>query len=84
MLQRLEIYQLIGRALSRRLPNTDEAEIGRDSNKLYFRMRSQVFAVTVEEREQLKRVRDPEAAAKDFMGALPYPWPRDDAAPDDV
>lgn len=59
-------------ALESALPEDGSAELAMDNNKLYLRMDTQVFAVTVEDEEQLGAS---ERAAHEFMASNPsWPW----------
>lgn len=74
---RNEIYNHLGDALQSALPEEGSAELGMDHNKLFLRMGGQVFAISVEEKEQFAKASDPEKEARRFMTTLPYwPWQR--------
>lgn len=72
-----DIYNHIGDALQDALPEDGSAELGMDHNKLFLRMGGQVFAISVEEKQQFKTVKDPHKTAREFMATLPFwPWQR--------
>lgn len=74
MATRNDVYNHIGEALQDRLPEDGSAEIGMDHNKLFLRMGGQVFAISVEEKQQFRNVKEPIEAARNFMATLPF-WP---------
>jgi len=71
---RNDVYNHLGDALANALPEDGSAEIGMDHNKLFLRMGGQVFAITVEEKQQFRSADNPTAAAQNFMATLPF-WP---------
>ncbi|MDV6228790.1 hypothetical protein R2G56_21085 [Nitratireductor aquimarinus] len=78
MTTRNDVYNHIGDALQNTLPEDGSAEIGMDHNKLFLRMGSQVFAISVEEKQQFRKAEDPERQARNFMSTLPFwPWQSD-------
>ncbi|MBB3458970.1 hypothetical protein FHT86_007299 [Rhizobium sp. BK313] len=74
MTTRNDVYNHLGEALHSALPEDGSAEIGMDPNKLFLRMGGQVFAITVEEKQQFAKTEDPVRAAMNFMTTLPYPF----------
>ncbi|MBB3289159.1 MULTISPECIES: hypothetical protein [unclassified Rhizobium] len=74
MTTRNEIYNHIAEALTDRMPESGETGIGMEHNKLFLRMGGQLFAITVEEKQQFRNIADPIRAAKNFMTTLPYPF----------
>lgn len=77
MTTRNDVYNHIGEALQDHLPEDGSADIGMDHNKLFLRMGGQVFAISVEEKQQFKSTPNPVEAARNFMATLPYwPWRR--------
>ncbi len=74
MITKNDVYNHLGDALQNALPEDGSAELGMDHNKLFLRMGGQVFAISVEEKQQFWAVEDPVRAAKNFMTTLPYPF----------
>ncbi len=73
-----DVYNHLGDALQNSLPEDGSAELGMDHNKLFLRMGGQVFAISVEEKQQFRAADDPEARARQFMSTLPFwPWQRE-------
>jgi hypothetical protein len=70
-----EVYDRLAVGLRDHLSQDESTEIGRNHNTLFLRIGGQIFTIVVEERRWLHNVPDPLTAAKDFMAALPIPWP---------
>ncbi|MBA8881673.1 hypothetical protein [Phyllobacterium myrsinacearum] len=74
MTTRNDVYNHIAEALNDHLPEDGSAELGMDHTKLFLRMGGQVFAISVEEKQQIAKANDPVSAGRNFMATLPF-WP---------